>query len=45
LVAQLATIVFQNGFDHWIDAPGRKDFTSCLRAAADSLRDGKNRMS
>ncbi len=39
LVSQVATIVFQNAFDQWIDERGRKDFTSCLRAAADALRD------
>lgn len=39
LVSQVATIVFQNAFDQWIDERGRKDFRSCLRAATDALRD------
>ena len=38
MVAQLATIVFENAFDDWIDAKERTDFATCLHAAADSLR-------
>lgn len=39
LVSQVATIAFQNAFDLWIDGQGSKDFTSCLRAVTDDLRD------
>lgn len=39
LVAQIATVVFQNAFDRWVDANGRTDFVTCLQAATASLRD------
>ncbi|WNM36138.1 helix-turn-helix domain-containing protein [Streptomyces sp. Li-HN-5-11] len=39
LVAQIATVVFQNAFDQWAGADGHTDFVTCLQAAAASLRD------
>jgi AcrR family transcriptional regulator len=39
LVAQIAVVVFQNAFDHWVDARGQRDFVSCLDAVTASLRD------
>ncbi|MFD0026531.1 helix-turn-helix domain-containing protein [Streptomyces sp. NPDC058382] len=39
IVAQLATIAFQNAFARWIDTQGREDFPSCLRAVAAVLRE------
>lgn len=38
LVAQLATVTFQNAFRRWIDAGGRADFTDCLDTVAEELR-------
>jgi AcrR family transcriptional regulator len=39
LVAQIAVVVFQNAFDQWVDARGKRDFGSCLHAVSASLRD------
>ena len=39
LVAQIATVIFQTAFDHWIDAQGCRDFSTCLHTTAESLRD------
>lgn len=39
LVAQIATVAFQNAFAQWIDTHGRNDFPSCLRAVATALRE------
>ncbi|MER5428637.1 TetR family transcriptional regulator [Streptomyces sp. NPDC002588] len=39
LVAQTATLVFQNAFERYIDADGHDDFAACLRTVAESLRD------
>jgi hypothetical protein len=38
LVAQLATVAFQNAFRHWIEAKGHASFGSCLHAVTDELR-------
>ncbi|BFO18129.1 TetR/AcrR family transcriptional regulator [Streptomyces sp. KM77-8] len=38
LVAQLATVAFQNAFRQWIDAEGRASFGSCLHTVTDELR-------
>lgn len=38
LVAQLATVAFQNAFRHWTEAEGRASFGSCLEAVTDELR-------
>ncbi|MGP4088129.1 MULTISPECIES: TetR/AcrR family transcriptional regulator [Streptomyces] len=38
LVAQLATVVFQNAFRHWIDGKGQASFGSCLYTVTDELR-------
>ncbi|MDQ0779752.1 AcrR family transcriptional regulator [Streptomyces aurantiacus] len=37
LVAQVATLVFRNAFDQWLDEDRQPDFTVCLRSAAASL--------
>jgi AcrR family transcriptional regulator len=39
LVAQLATVVFQNAFDQWLNANGQAEFAACLHGAAALLRD------
>ncbi|NGN64665.1 TetR family transcriptional regulator [Streptomyces sp. A7024] len=39
LVAQLATVVFQNAFERWIEARGEQDFAACLDAIAASVRE------
>lgn len=38
LVAQLATVAFQNAFRHWIETTGHASFDSCLHTATDELR-------
>jgi AcrR family transcriptional regulator len=38
LVAQLATVVFQNAFRHWTETAGRESFGSCLHMVTDELR-------
>jgi AcrR family transcriptional regulator len=38
LVAQLATVAFQNAFRQWLAAGGRKSFGSCLEAVTEELR-------
>jgi AcrR family transcriptional regulator len=38
LVAQLATVAFQNAFRHWIEANGQASFGSCLDAVTEELR-------
>ena len=38
LVAQIATIAFQNAFERWLAAHGERDFASCLQTITDSLR-------
>lgn len=38
LVAQLATVVFQNAFRHWIEGKGHASFGSCLHTVTDELR-------
>ncbi|MFF1280125.1 TetR/AcrR family transcriptional regulator [Streptomyces sp. NPDC058299] len=38
LIAQIATIAFQNAFEQWLDACGERNFASCLQAVTDSLR-------
>ncbi|MEU7381706.1 MULTISPECIES: helix-turn-helix domain-containing protein [unclassified Streptomyces] len=38
LVAQLATVAFQNAFRRWIEAEGRAGFGSCLHTVTDELR-------
>jgi hypothetical protein len=37
--AQVATIVFGDAFDRWIDAAGERDYPACLEAAAATVRD------
>ncbi|MBE8519965.1 TetR/AcrR family transcriptional regulator [Amycolatopsis sp. H6(2020)] len=37
--AQVATIVFGDAFDRWIDAAGKRDFPACLKTAAATLRE------
>jgi AcrR family transcriptional regulator len=37
--AQVATIVFGDAFDRWIDAAGKRDFPACLETAAATLRE------
>ncbi|WP_328580863.1 TetR/AcrR family transcriptional regulator [Streptomyces sp. NBC_00370] len=39
LVAQIATIAFQNAFFQWVEAQGQIDFPTCLRSVATELRD------
>ncbi|MDI5963932.1 helix-turn-helix domain-containing protein [Streptomyces sp. SL13] len=39
LVAQLATVAFQNAFARWVDAQGKGDFPPHLWAVAATLRD------
>lgn len=39
LVAQVATLAFQNAFDRWIDERGQRDFAACLDTVATSLRE------
>jgi AcrR family transcriptional regulator len=39
LLAQVGTVIFQNAFEHWIDADGRTSFASCLRAVAATLQE------
>lgn len=38
LVAQLATVAFQNAFRHWIETTGHASFGSCLHTVTDELR-------
>ncbi|WP_328939170.1 TetR/AcrR family transcriptional regulator [Streptomyces tauricus] len=38
LVAQIATITFQNAFERWLDGHGDQDFAFCLQAVTGSLR-------
>lgn len=38
LVAQLATVAFQNAFRHWIATAGQADFRRCLHMVTDDLR-------
>ena len=37
--AQVATIVFGDASDRWIDAAGKRDFPACLETAAATLRE------
>ncbi len=37
--AQVATIVFGDAFDRWVDAAGKRDFPACLATAAATLRE------
>ncbi|MER5439877.1 helix-turn-helix domain-containing protein [Streptomyces sp. NPDC002790] len=39
LVAQIATVTFENAFVRWVDARGEEDFVTCLHAVSTSLRD------
>lgn len=39
LVAQVATLVFDDAFGRWADAHGQRDFAACLLASAAALRD------
>ena len=38
LVAQIATVTFQNAFRHWIEAKGHASFGSYLHTVTDELR-------
>ncbi|MEQ0559433.1 helix-turn-helix domain-containing protein [Amycolatopsis sp. NEAU-NG30] len=39
MAAQVATIVFGDAFDRWIDAAGKQGFPACLETAAATLRE------
>jgi AcrR family transcriptional regulator len=39
LVAQIASLAFQNAFDRWTDEHGQRDFAACLHAVVTLLRE------
>ncbi|HEY2696872.1 MAG TPA: TetR family transcriptional regulator [Pseudonocardiaceae bacterium] len=39
LLAQVASVVFQNAFGHWVDAGGARSFADCLDEVTATLRD------